>query len=328
MEVVNQNFSVAQFLRDVADSLELKLAGHRDDSPVDIRMPEVSRPGFVLTGFTEKYQHERIQVLGGAEYSFLERLSAEDMERAIANLFIKPVPCIIVTRGQKPCEALVRQADEHGIPLLSTERKTTPFIRSLTSYLADYFSPRGTVHGSLVDVYGVGLLFSGPSGIGKSEVALDLVERGHRLVADDVVHLIKRGDDVLIGRGDDFLKHFMEIRGVGVVDVREMFGIRAIRIQKRIEVEVKLENWKEGKYYDRTGLDYETSEILGIEIPKVLLPILPGKNITVIAETIAMNHMLKIYGLDPAERFNRQISEGIARRGRVRTLDYLRKDEE
>ena len=132
----------------------------------------------------------------------------------------------------------------------------------------------------------------------------------------------------LLGRGDEFLKHFMEIRGVGVVDVREMFGIRGIRIQKRIEVEVRLERWVEGKYYDRTGLEYDTTEILGVKIPQVLLPIFPGKNITVIAETIAMNHMLKTYGLDPAERFNRQVSEGIARRGRVRTLDYLRKDEE
>jgi len=302
--------------------------GRCDGSAIDITVQEVSRPGFVLTGCTEKYQHPRIQILGGAEYSSLERLSPKEMDWAVANLFVQPVPCIIVTRGQKPCEELVRQADEHGVPLLSTERKTTPFIRSLTAYLSDHFSPRGSVHASLVDVYGVGLLFTGPSGIGKSEVALDLVERGHRLVADDVVHLIRRGEDVLIGRGDEFLKHFMEVRGVGVVDVREMFGIRAIRIQKRVEVEVKLENWQEGKFYDRTGLEYDTSEILGVKIPKVLLPILPGKNITVIAETIAMNHMLKVYGLDPAERFNRQISEGIARRGRERAFDYLRKDEE
>jgi HPr kinase/phosphorylase len=328
LEVVNQSLPVAQFIREAAESLGLSVVGKRETSLREITQQEVSRPGFVLTGFTDKYQSARIQIVGGSESSFLERLSPEEQARALANLFIKQVPCIIVTRGQKPFDALVSMADEHNVPLLTTERKTTPFIRSITAYLADHFSPRGTQHGSLVDVYGVGLMFTGPSGIGKSEVALDLIERGHRLVADDVVHLIRRGEDVLIGRGDDFLKHFMEIRGVGVVDVREMFGIRAIRIQKRIEVEVKLEKWQEGKYYDRTGLEYDTSKILGVRIPQVLLPIFPGKNITVIAETIAMNHMLKIYGLDPAERFNRQVSEGIARRGRVRTLDYLRKDEE
>lgn len=328
MEIANHSLPVQQFIREAAESLGLELVGSHASSAVDITVQEVSRPGFVLTGFTEKYQSERVQILGGAEYSYLERLAPEAMAEAVSHLFVRAVPCIIITRGQRPCDTIMRQADAHGVPLLITDRKTTPFIRSLSAYLSDHFSPRGSVHGSLVDVYGVGLLFSGPSGIGKSEVALDLVERGHRLVADDVVHLARRGDDVLIGRGDDFLKHFMEIRGVGVVDVREMFGIRAIRIQKRVEVEVKLENWEDGKFYDRTGLEYETSEILGVRIPQVLLPILPGKNITVIAETIAMNHMLKIYGLDPAERFNRQISEGIARRGRERTFDYLRKDEE
>jgi len=328
LEVVNQSLPVAQFIREVAESLELDVAGGRESSPKDITLQEISRPGFVLTGFTEKYQSDRIQVLGGAECSYLERLDPAEQERALANLFDKPVPCIILTRGQEPFDTLLRLADEHGVPVLTTRRRTTPFIRTITAYLADHFSPRGTQHGSLVDVHGVGLLITGPSGIGKSEVALDLIERGHRLVADDVVHLIRRGDDVLIGRGDEFLKHFMEIRGVGVVDVREMFGIRSIRIQKRIEVEVKLERWQEGKFYDRTGLEYETSDILGVPIPQVLLPIFPGKNITVIVETIAMNHMLKVYGLDPAERFNRQVSEGIARRGQVRTLDYLRKDEE
>ncbi len=328
MEVANQSLPVAQFLQEAAESLGLKRVGGSESSPKDITQQEVSRPGFVLTGFIEKYQAERIQILGGAESSYLERLDFEQQKAALENLFITHVPCIVITRGQKPFETLINLANKYGVPLLATDSKTTPFIRSLTAYLADHFSPRGTVHGSLVDVHGVGLLVTGPSGIGKSEVALDLVERGHRLVADDVVHLIRRGDDVLIGRGDEFLKHFMEIRGVGVVDVREMFGIRGIRIQKRIEVEVRLERWVEGKYYDRTGLEYETTDILGVKIPQVLLPIFPGKNITVIAETIAMNHMLKTYGLDPAERFNRQVSEGIARRGRVRTLDYLRKDEE
>ncbi|MBN2169982.1 MAG: HPr(Ser) kinase/phosphatase [Candidatus Krumholzibacteriota bacterium] len=327
MEIVERNLPVARFVAETAELLGLRLVGVSPESGTDITVPEVSRPGFVLTGFTDKYQHERIQILGGAEFSFLETLPRDEVAGAIAHLFSRPVPCFIVTRGQEPFPELVQQAHEHGVPLLVTEQHTTRFIRALTGYLEDFFSPRGNVHGSLVDVYGVGLLVTGPSGIGKSEITLDLVERGHRLVADDVVQLIRRGG-VLIGRGNEFLKHFMEIRGVGVIDVREMFGIRAIRVQKRVEVEVRLERWVQGKHYDRAGLEYQTSPILGVEIPNVVLPVTPGKNVTVIAETIAMNHMLKVYGLSPAERFNRQVMEGLARRNEARVYHYLQQDEE
>ncbi len=327
MEIVNRSLPVERFFQEAADLLELEQIGDTVISATDITVPELNRPGFVLTGFTEKYQSKRVQILGGAEFSFLERLPAAELTRAIEYLFLQPVPCFIVTRGQEPGPELLRLCASHGVPLFRTAQSTTPFMRALYAYLEDYFSPRGNIHGSLADVYGVGLLFTGPSGIGKSEIVLDLVERSHRLVADDVVQLIRR-KDTLIGRGNDFLKHFMEIRGVGVVDVREMFGIRAIRVQKRIEVEVRLEQWDEGKHYDRVGLEYETSPILGIAIPHVVLPIVPGKNVTVIAETIAMNHMLKTYGLSPAERFNRQIMEDLARQNEARVFHYLQDDEE
>ena len=327
MEIVNRSLPVEKFLQETHELLALELLSDSAVSDTDISVAELNRPGFVLTGFTQKYQSRRIQILGGAELSFIERLPAAELPEAIANLFVKHPPCFVLTRGQAPPPELVTQCNTMGVPLLRTDLSTTPFMRSLNAYLEDYFSPRGNVHGSLADVYGVGLLFSGPSGIGKSEIVLDLVERGHRLVADDVVQLIRRGD-TLIGRGNDFLKHFMEIRGVGVVDVREMFGIRAIRVQKRIEVEVRLERWVEGKQYDRVGLEYETSAILGLPIPNVVLPIVPGKNVTVIAETIAMNHMLKVYGLSPAERFNRQIMEDLARQNEARVFHYLQDDEE
>ncbi len=327
MEIVNRSLPVEKFFQEAAELLELQLGGESVVSATDITVPELNRPGFVLTGFTEKYQSKRVQILGGAEFSYLERLPAKVRDSAIGHLFTKPTPCFVVTRGQEPMPELLALCAEKGVPLLRTNMSTTPFIRALNAYLEDFFSPRGNVHGSLADVYGVGLLFTGPSGIGKSEIVLDLVERGHRLVADDVVQLLRRGD-TLIGRGNDFLKHFMEIRGVGVVDVREMFGIRAIRVQKRIEVEVRLERWQEGKHYDRVGLEYETSAILGVPIPHVVLPIVPGKNVTVIAETIAMNHMLKVYGLSPAERFNRQIMEDLARQNEARVFHYLQDDEE
>jgi HPr kinase/phosphorylase len=327
LEIVNRSLPVERFFQEAADLLELEQIGDSAISATDITVPELNRPGFVLTGFTEKYQSKRVQILGGAEFSYLERLPAAEAVTALEHLFQRPVPCIVVTRGQEPGPELRRLCADNGVPLFRASQSTTPFMRALYAYLEDYFSPRGNVHGSLADVYGVGLLFTGPSGIGKSEIVLDLVERSHRLVADDVVQLIRR-KDTLIGRGNDFLKHFMEIRGVGVVDVREMFGIRAIRVQKRIEVEVRLERWVEGKHYDRVGLEYETSPILGVSIPHVVLPIVPGKNVTVIAETIAMNHMLKTYGLSPAERFNRQIMEDLARQNEARVFHYLQDDEE
>jgi HPr kinase/phosphorylase len=327
VEVVNRSLTVADFLADTAELLDLRRAGSAPGEDREITISELSRPGFVLTGFTKKYQWHRIQVLGGAEFSYLEELQPGEMRQAIENLLSQPTPCFIVTRGQEPLPELLEMANAAGFPVLRTDRKTTPFMRSLTAYLEDYFSPRGNVHGTLADVYGVGLLFTGPSGIGKSEIVLDLVERGHRLVADDVV-LLSRLGEVIIGRGNEFLKHFMEIRGVGVIDVREMFGIRAIRVQKRIEVEVRLEKWVQGKHYDRIGLDYQTDEFLGVNLPHIVLPIVPGKNVTVIAETIAMNHMLKVYGVSPAERFNRQMMEGLTRRNEARVLGYLQRDEE
>jgi HPr kinase/phosphorylase len=327
LEIINRSLSLETFLQDTAEFLELRRVTASESGPVEITVAEVSRPGFVLTGFIDKFQHRRIQILGGAEFSYLESLSHDQVHNALENLFVKPIPCIIVSRGQAPFPELIKLSEERGVPLLTTDQSTTPFIRSLTTYLEDYFSPRGNVHGSLSDVYGVGLLFTGPSGIGKSEIVLDLVERGHRLVADDVVQLIRRGKTI-IGRGNDFLKHYMEIRGVGVIDIREMFGIRAIRVQKRIEVEVRLEKWVQGKQYDRVGLEYQTESVLGVSLPYIVLPIIPGKNVTVIAESIAMNHMLKVYGLNAAESFNRQIMEDMARRNEARVFHYLQSDEE
>jgi HPr kinase/phosphorylase len=327
VEIVNHSLAVEKLFHETAELLALKLYSDSAVSATDITVAELNRPGFVLTGFTERYQAKRVQILGGAEFSYLERLPAAQLRPALGHLFCAPVPCIIMTRGQQPLPELAALCNEHGVPLLGTTQATTPFLRALGAYLENHFSPRGNIHGSLADVYGVGLLFTGPSGIGKSEIVLDLVERGHRLVADDVVQLIRRGQTV-IGRGNAFLKHFMEVRGVGVVDVREMFGIRAIRVQKRIEVEVRLELWERGKHYDRVGLEYDTSPILGLPIPQVILPIVPGKNVTVIAETIAMNHMLKVYGLSPAERFNRQIMEDLARQNEARVFHYLQHDEE
>jgi len=237
------------------------------------------------------------------------------------------MPLIVICKALEAPQYLIECANRHQVPVLRSPQSTTPFIHSLTLYLDHMFAPQTTVHGSLVDVYGVGLLFTGKSGIGKSECALDLVERGQRLVADDVVTITRRHGDVLIGTGNQLLRHHMEIRGLGIIDVQAVFGIRAIRLQKRVEVMVNLQEWSNEKDYERTGLDERKLDLLGVQIPLVEVPITPGKNITVIAEVIALNYLVKVTdGYSPAERLNQHLLELMKRKSAQRT--WVREDTE
>jgi HPr kinase/phosphorylase len=223
-----------------------------------------------------------------------------------------------------PVPPLMTQiAQRHEVPLLRSRLKTGEFYRRLQPFLEEAFAPTTTMHGSLADVYGVGLLFVGRSGIGKSECVLDLVERGHRLVADDLVYVSKRGNDILIGKGHELQQHHMEIRGIGILDVRALFGIRAIRQQKRIEVVVQLEDWIETGKYDRTGLDTQEIQVLGVNLPKVVVPLNAGKNITVLSEVVAMNHLLKYSGVHSAKLFNDRLQQAMQP-----LRDYLEEDYE
>jgi len=219
-------------------------------------------------------------------------------------------------------------AKEKRVPIFSSPYNTTKLVYLLSDFLDDQFSQRITIHGSFVDVYGVGICFVGKSGIGKSEVALDLIERGHRLVGDDVIILTKKGEGILIGSGTEIAKHNMEIRGLGIIDVERIFGIRAIRYQKRLEILVELEVWDDKANYTRTGLDEKTTTISEIEIPYIKLPILPGKNITVISEVIALNYLLKHYGYDAAEVFKKRLSDRISDKNSKskRATDYFEHD--
>jgi HPr kinase/phosphorylase len=217
-------------------------------------------------------------------------------------------------------------AARNGVPILRSALKTAEFYRRVKPAIEAEFAPTATLHGSLADVYGVGLLFIGQSGIGKSECVLDLVERGHRLVADDLVIATRRGNDVLIGRGHELQRHHMEIRGVGVIDIPSIFGIRAVRQQKRIEVVVQLEEWDKARTVDRTGLDGATTTILDVEIPKAVIPLNPGKNITVVAEVVAMNHLLRYSGVNAAEAFNERLMNRMRVAADVR--QYLAEDDE
>ena len=322
---MGEEYSVEQFYKETYEEFDFEVLTSNLKSPLPITVPDVHRPAFALTGFMENYLHERIQILGETEILYLRSRTPEQEQEAIQRLFSKPLVCLIVTKGLELPKSLLPLSEENGVPILRTPLSTTPFIHSLTGHLEYIFAPRTSIHGSLVDVYGVGLLITGRSGMGKSEIAIDLVERGHRLVADDVVEITRHGD-VVTGRGREHLRHFMEIRGIGIINVMDVFGIRAVRIQKRIEVVVNLEEWDPKRDWDRIGLDERFTEILGIKIRNVIIPIYPGKNITVIAETIALNHMLKVYGIDAAKRFDKQLIDLME--SDKKTRRYLKYDTE
>ena len=289
------------------------------------------RPGLALAGYVELFTHQRVQILGNTENRYLRHLDAAARRQAFRNLTQFDLPCIILTDGNKLESALVQMAADAGIPVYRTSLPTVQFMASLRNFLTDQFAPQRSVHGSLVDVYGIGLLLIGKPGIGKSEVALDLVERGHRLVADDVVIATKRDEAILMGSGTDLVQHFMEVRGLGLVDIRSMFGIRAIRFQKRIEIVVNMELWDEDKEYTRINMVKDTHEVLGVDLPMVRVPITPGKNITVICEVIAMNYLLRHYGHDPAEVFTERLRTRIQQEGPPaprRGIEYFEQDYE
>jgi HPr kinase/phosphorylase len=308
------------------DTLQLELIGDDAGLARHVTSSEASSPGLVLAGYTDRFVAQRIQVLGETEVSYLWSLEPERRRHVLSRFLSFPIPCLFVTKAQEFPPELGEIAGEAGVPILRSALKTNEFYRRVKPFLEEEFAPTTTLHGSLADVYGVGLLFVGQSGIGKSECVLDLVERGHRLVADDLVIASRRGTDIIIGRGHDLQRHHMEIRGVGVIDVPAIFGIHAVRQQKRIEVIVQLEEWDRAAAIERTGLDTQVTTILDVEIPKVTIPLNPGKNITVVAEVVAMNHLLRYSGVDPAEAFNERLIGRMRAAADVR--QYLREDNE
>ncbi len=318
--------TVGELLERKREALQLEsLTGELGlDRPITV--PEVSSPGLVLAGFTARFLTDRLHVLGETEVAYLRSLDSAARRRSLEQLMSFDLPCVFVTKGQAVPRELVKLAKERGIPVLRSKLKTAEFYRAITPYLIEVFAPTTTMHASLADVYGVGLLFIGRSGIGKSECVLDLVERGHRLVADDVVRITRRGEDVVLGRATALSHRYMEIRGVGLVDVSALFGVHAVRQQKRIEVVVELKDWESDPDVDRTGLDGRTTTILGVELPLVLVPLNPGKNITVIAEVVAMHHLMRYSGVDPAKAFNKRLMKTMAEQRQLR--EYLSEDYE
>ena len=318
--------TIEQLINEKSEFLEIYVLNGGACLKKEIPNNQIFRPGLALAGFTDRFPHQRTQILGETEISYLHSLTPEELEICLKQFFSYDIPLIIITKAQTPPNYLLIEAGANNVPVLQTNLTTTEIMMRLSSYLDSHFAPRTSIHGTLVDVYGVGLLYTGKSGVGKSECALDLVERGHRLVADDVVTVIKRAPDVIIGEADERLGHHMEIRGVGIINLEKLFGIRSIRMQKRIEVEVRLELWNDEIEYDRLGIEDRFATLLGVEIPVVTIPVSPGKNITVISEVISMNHMLKVYGENAAEKFVQRLSEELARR--KLTTEYLESDME
>ncbi|MFO7654378.1 MAG: HPr(Ser) kinase/phosphatase [Candidatus Krumholzibacteriia bacterium] len=318
--------SVQKILTDLREDLELEVLTALPPEPVPILGADVHRPGMAVMGFAENFLPRRLQVMGESEMAYLATLPAPEQLTALERVFSLSPPAIFVAKSLPLPGAVVALARERGFPVLRSSLPAVELIDELHRYLERAFAPSCEVHGTLVDVYGVGLLFTGRSGIGKSECALDLIERGHRLVADDVVEISRSGEDVLIGRYRDVLRHNIEIRGIGVIDIQAIFGIRAIRMQKRIEVEVELQDWDDSVDYERVGMERRYTEVLGVRLPQVIVPLFPGKNITVISEVIALDFMLKVYGYDAAEVLNQRILESMRSSKELRR--YLDQDRE
>ena len=302
-----RTLSVQALLDERSDVLELEVLTEGVSLEAVTDDADVTSPGLALAGHTGRVPGGRMWVFGETEMTYLASIDEAEARGRLAALFAFGVPAAFVTKGQVVPSFFLEVATELGVPILRSAKSTKEFYRRLKPYLEEALAPTTTLHGSLADVYGIGVLFVGDSGVGKSECVLDLVERGHRLVADDLVLVTKQGNELLIGRGHELQKHHMEIRGVGIIDVQGLFGVRSIRQQKRIEVIVHLEIWDQEREYSRTGLEREYQEVLGVRIPKVTVPLNPGKNVTVIAEVVAMSHLLRYTGVESAENFDRRL---------------------
>ncbi|GAA4864308.1 HPr(Ser) kinase/phosphatase [Paenibacillus vulneris] len=278
-----------------------------------ITVADLYRPGLVMAGFYEFHPTERVQILGKTELTFFDGLTSDDRMTRMRKLCEpEETPCILISRGLDVPIELLAAANDCNIPVLRTKVSTTILASRITGFLENKLAPSTTIHGVLVDVYGIGMLISGSSGIGKSETALELVKRGHRLIADDAVEIRQTADHVLNGNAPELIRHLLEIRGVGIINVMTLFGAGAVRNVKKISVVVKLETWQQEKQYDRLGLDEETTRIIDTDVPLVTIPVRPGRNLAVIIEVAAMNFRLKRMGYNAALQFTNKLTESLS----------------
>ena len=277
----------------------------------EITGSEMNRPGLTLAGFFDFFAYDRMQIFGLGETAFLNQLDPVKKRELYDRFFSYSVLCCIFTHNETPDELLVKYASDHAVPILVTKHSTTKFISLATHIIEEVFAPAVSLHGTLVEVYGIGVLLIGKSGVGKSECALELVERNHRLVADDIVEVRKIDESLLMGSGSEIIRHHLEIRGLGIINVKDLYGIGAVRNRKRIELVVLLEEWDSSKYYDRLGIDEKRYTILDLEVPFLTVPVRPGRNIPIIIETAALNQRLKKMGVYSAQDLDARIQEWI-----------------
>lgn len=309
---------VAALLGPEASPLALSLVAGRAGLSRTIHLSRVQRPGLALSGYTDYLRYGRVQILGGSEIGYLRKLAPAARRRALQRLARQEVSCFVVTKRLAPPAELLREAEARRVPVLVTSIESTPFIKQLSSFLEERLAERAHLHSVLVDVFGLGVLIIGESGIGKSECALDLIDRGHRLVADDVVE-VKRVSEALFGSSPDLTRYHMELRGLGLINIKDLYGVSSTRMSKRLELVVSLERWEVGKEYDRLGLQEERHDILGVGLPLVRMPVAPGRNLAILVEVASRNQLLKERGYDAARRLSERVDEMVAaeRRGRA-----------
>ena len=276
--------------------------------------PEINRPAIQLSGYFEHFATERVQILGYVEYTYLQSRSDEEKKPIYERFFSSNIPCVVYTSRTEPEPYALEMANKYNVPVFYSDKKTSNFMAAIIGWLNVQLAPRISIHGVLVDVYGEGVLIMGESGIGKSEAALELIKRGHRLVTDDVVEIHKVSDDTLVGRSPEITKHFIELRGIGIVDVKTLFGVECVKETQTIDMVIKLEDWDKDKEYDRLGLTEEYTEFLGNKVVCHSLPIRPGRNLAIIVETAAVNNRQKKMGYNAAQELYRRVQESMTRK--------------
>jgi HPr kinase/phosphorylase len=306
-------------LSDIIIKMKLtNLTPEVDISSYEISQSDVNRPALQLAGFYDYFDADRAQIIGKVEYTYIENMAPILKLETFERLFGSKIPCLILARSLEPDEDMIAIAKRHGVPLLQTKLSTSYFLSELTRYLKVELAPSISIHGVLVDVYGEGILIKGESGIGKSEAALELIKRGHRLVADDVVEIKKVSDDTLLGTSPDIIRHFIEVRGIGIVDCKTLFGVESVKESQTIDLIINLTEWDRQKEYDRLGLEEEYDEILGNNVVSHTIPIRPGRNLAIIVESAAINHRQKKMGYNAAVELNNRVTGNLLRRSQER----------
>ena len=295
-------------LKQIVDEFSLEIVYNDIDlEKAKVTTADVNRPGLQMVDFFDYFDPKRVQIMGNVEFSFLETMNTEDRTHCIQSLFGKKIPVLVVARGQEVFEEFLVAAKKYHIPIFRATQETSRFMAALIAFLSVQLAPRITIHGVLCEVYGEGVLITGESGVGKSETAVELVKRGHRLVADDAVEVKKVSEKTLVGSSPETIRHFIELRGIGIVDVRRIFGMGSIKETEKIDLIINLENWNKDKQYDRLGLVTDYSELLGVSVPTLTIPVKPGRNLAVVIEVAAMNNRQKKLGHNAAEELNNRI---------------------